>query len=393
MIRKHLAESQEWLAKLEMGFSDTVDHILNSLPDAQSKGNALRELIAKHAPCPVEGAKWTLVNSFDYDFEGFASSNLTAHANRLSAAKNPADVAGIPNLLVLRDLGLAAKLAYEEESVIKYFCQKWNMTSQFLNFHAQGIAAFIMQDQQNIVLSFRGTEMLDLKEWSIDFRVAFVPMTAHASDGASSGKSAKKPLVLAHSGFLTALGLQVSSEANSPFEKIYGILVQMLAKAPRKLWITGHSLGASLSSIFTAQLVLDADTALLSNLAGVYTYGQPRCGNEEYIKLFVDLEKRGLVIRAVNKKDVVTTVPTKVLAYRHHGCKIDIISDTSLMFWYNGDTVKIARVAVHGEKKDPQKSYALKKVVLLLMPDSVEDHYPSHYVRNIELFLHAQQKV
>jgi len=383
MLHTHLTTSQELLAKLTLGIADGIDDILKHFPDSAARNSSVRKALAKQAPCPVAGAQWSLVNTFDYEFEGFASRHLTEHITN-TAAKKSAHVPTTPNLLVMRDIGLAAKLAYEEASVIKYFCQQWKMDFEtFFDFPVQNTQAYIMYDQQNIVLSFRGTELLNAHDWAADFQVKLTSMIAHASDGASA--EMETPKVLVHSGFLSALGLK-STVTDSPFEKIYGVLSQMLAKAPRKVWITGHSLGAALASIFVAQLILD-DDEILDSLAGLYTYGQPRCGDESYCKIFNDLESSGKLYRAVYKKDIVTRVPPKVLNYRHHGSKIDMVSDTSIVCGKDKDSVKINRVKTNAKASPSSKGSNLKKVVFALMPNALEDHYPSSYVRGLELFL------
>ena len=74
-----------------------------------------------------------------------------------------------------------------------------------------------------------------------------------------------------------------------------------LQKANRKLWFTGHSLGAALA-LLAAQRYGDVQ--------GVYTYGSPRVGDEEF--------KQSCHVNAyrfVNNSDIVTKVPPAGMYY------------------------------------------------------------------------------
>ena len=72
----------------------------------------------------------------------------------------------------------------------------------------------------------------------------------------------------------------------------------------RKIWITGHSLGAALAT-------LAADR--YRNVKGLYTYGSPRVGDKDFKKNF-----RMNTYRFVNNNDIVTKVPPAGM-YRHVG--------------------------------------------------------------------------
>jgi len=266
-------------------------------------------------------------------------------------------------------------------------------TAPHLYFSSKDTQAFIMYDKDNIVLSFRGTELLNPRDWSTDLKVKFAPMYANDSDGADGPDEASSLKPKAHRGFLEALGLHFmydqyqqkaqQSHDTSLYLSMYGVLNQMLQIVPhKKIWVTGHSMGAALASLFVAQLLLN-DDKLLENFGGLYTYGQPRCGNEDYCKLFHDLEKQGLVYRVVNKKDIITKVPLEIMKYSHHGCKVKI-SSTKLVMTYKEKDVKIHRTsaAPHLPKNSP-----LKKITFALMPDLLEHHYPCEYVRNVQYFI------
>ncbi|KAH7848876.1 hypothetical protein Vadar_009607 [Vaccinium darrowii] len=130
-----------------------------------------------------------------------------------------------------------------------------------------------------IVVAFRGTEPFDADQWRTD-----VDFSWYDIEGV--GKI--------HSGFLKALGLHKKTgwpkdiiDDGSGQEYAYYTLKEKLKKELKKdkdvkFIVTGHSLGAALAILFVAGLVLHEEEELLESLDWVYTYGQPRVGNEQF---------------------------------------------------------------------------------------------------------------
>lgn len=115
-----------------------------------------------------------------------------------------------------------------------------------------------------------------------------------------------------HAGF-TRQNLSIRGE-------IYPYLEEKLAEHPGySLTITGHSMGGALASI--------AATALRTQglSLNVYTYGQPRTGNQAYAD-YVDgifsaspgTDKINIMVRATNDNDGIVQVPWEKGGYRHH---------------------------------------------------------------------------
>jgi hypothetical protein len=390
LLRRMMSATRLLIARATNSIIESVDNILETIEDTHERDAALRKLLSKYAPCPVEGYDWSLINTIDYNFDGFDSAHLTQHA----AAHN-FDVAAdthVPHtqscLYVVRDLGLAAKLAYEDPNVVGYVCKKWHMeTNPSLYFTFKDTQAYIMYDDSNIVLSFRGTELLNPKDWSTDFKVELVPMRAHSADGAGESpepdESSRKLQPMVHKGFMMALGLSESNEAYSAYSMICAALNKLKHDNPqRHIWVTGHSLGAALASVFVAQLILD-DDQLLSHFGGIFTYGQPRSGNKEFCKLFEEMKEKGMVFRVVNKSDLVTKVPMKILEYMHHGEKLQI-SSSKIKMRYRGEKLTLTPKST---KATLPKSSGLKKAVFVLIPGAMEDHYPCEYIRNVQLYI------
>jgi len=347
----------------------------------------VRAVIALRAPCPVKGCTWSLVNVLDPDFTGFSSKHLSEH--------DPAQHLSYPNLVVVRDLGLVAKLAYESSPVISYIAKSWGLVSEAkYHFNFGDTQAFIAYDDYNILVSFRGTETINPRDWATDVAVTLKSFLPRNLGGASVfDPPATKPL--GHSGFMGALGLYSTGEVVTAFGHIHDVLADLLSEKHRKIWVTGHSLGAALASVFVGQLLVE-NGELARNISGLYTYGQPRSGDVPYCKLFVDLEVSGKVWRIVNKNDIVPRVPTKGLGYFHHG-RLAFISDKNEMEvsqdLFTDPTPNIDNIVTEktaqtksiltGDKKILLSS-DMKTIVSVLCPYFLQDHFPMEYIRNVE---------
>jgi len=291
-----------------------------------------------------------------------------------------------PSLLVIRDLALAAKLAYEDPALVSYVSKTWNMVSTSYDY--KELQAVILHDDFNVILSFRGTEMLSFKDWSSDVKAQKVAMRRQNSGGADQpDESTSGPDKKVHFGFYDSLGLSESYEGIKPYLVFLGALQQLQDANPqRKIWITGHSLGAALASLFAAQLLLDGDD-LLHYLGGIYTFGQPRCGDEEFAKSMEVFEKKELVFRIVNQDDVVCDIPPKIMYYAHHGNEVKIsdplLHTKRLALPCKGEILECKPTSGH----KIEFNINTKKIVSILLPDMLDDHFPAEYVRSIELFI------
>ena len=96
-----------------------------------------------------------------------------------------------------------------------------------------------------------------------------------------------------------------------------------LAALDCPVFYTGHSLGAALATL----------AAVRRPPKAVYTFGSPRVGNEAFAATLRDVR----MYRVVDGEDVVTTLPPKVLGFRHVG-EEQVLADpqaTSLLRHFN----------------------------------------------------------
>ncbi|KAF5955612.1 hypothetical protein HYC85_008468 [Camellia sinensis] len=170
-----------------------------------------------------------------------------------------------------------------------------------------------------IMVALRGTEPFDVDKWRTD--VDFSWFDLH-----DVGKI--------HGGFMKALGLQKKTGGPKEIDmglgqpsfayytirqKLKDILMDKKYEKT-KFIVTRHSLEGALAILFVAVLVLHEEAWLLERLDGVYTFGQPRVGNGEFMK-----EKLRVYnvkyLRYVYCNDMVPRLPydNNIFLYKHFG--------------------------------------------------------------------------
>jgi len=192
-------------------------------------------------------------------------------------------------------LAIACDLAYEKDEVkIASIVQNWGYSLDGFKSVVKkpdiDTQYYVMSNNDNIVVVFRGSE--SLKDWFANFQAVYDP----------------GPLIdtKAHEGFQDAL-----------FPAVIGLtnFLDDAASQNKKIWITGHSLGGALCSLYAGMLLENK-----YDVYGIYTYASPRPGNGAFGK-----KLNGKVIgphyRVVNFGDIVPHVPPEPF-YSHPGKRV-----------------------------------------------------------------------
>ncbi|XP_022765958.1 uncharacterized protein LOC111310838 [Durio zibethinus] len=228
---------------------------------------------------------------------------------------------------------MAAKISYENEAFIKTkVIEHWKMKFlKFYNFWNDyeerfSTQAFMLQDTRVnpnlIVVAFRGTSPFDANDWRTDVDLSWYVLK-------EIGKAKT------HIGFMKALGLQKYQGwpkeiqlGNHQHQFAYYTLREKLRvvlqeNLEAKFILTGHSLGGALAILFVAVLILHDEEWLLEKLEGVYTFGQPRVGDEKFGDYMKEKMRKFDVkyFRCVYSSDLVPRVPydDKNLFFKHFG--------------------------------------------------------------------------
>ena len=186
-------------------------------------------------------------------------------------------------------LAEASTLVYADKAYVKQrFSEAGLKRTKF--FNRFGTQCFIAANSRFAIVAFRGSEIwkrnerFDPDQMIADFKTN---IDIRLSDWIRGGR--------VHSGFKAAL--------DDVWEEMLPE-IKILEARGIKIWVTGHSLGAALAT-------LAADR--LQYVQGLYTFGSPRVGDQEFQSRF-----QLKAFRVVNGNDIVTKMPAKN-PYHHVG--------------------------------------------------------------------------
>lgn len=174
-------------------------------------------------------------------------------------------------------------------------------------------------DPELIVVAFRGTDPFNADAWRTDLDISWFELP-------NVGKI--------HSGFVKALGLQPNntwpnqiqqnpSKKYAYFSIKEALKLKLQKNDKAKFIVTGHSLGGALAVLFVAGLAIHEESFLMEKLEGIYTFGQPRVGDEKFGNFMKDkFDKLNVrYLRYVYCNDLVPRIPhdDKTLLFKHFG--------------------------------------------------------------------------
>ena len=108
-----------------------------------------------------------------------------------------------------------------------------------------------------------------------------------------------------HAGFYDAL--------SHVWRDLEDVVRQFNHQFTKTVWVTGHSLGGALASLTVARW-LDSGRPV----HGMYTFGQPRTGDNSFARNF-NFNFMPRAFRMVNNNDLVTRIPPRSFGFSHLG--------------------------------------------------------------------------
>jgi hypothetical protein len=140
--------------------------------------------------------------------------------------------------------------------------------------------AIVLENDKSVIVAFRGTQKISIVDWITDAHCR------HSTKGCGGYG--------VHHGIYEAL-MSVWNQIE-PYIK---------NKGEKTLWFTGHSLGGALAALATANCLFDPNKVTPN---GLYTYGQPKVGGEDFAIAF-NKEFKNQAFRFVNNNDIVPLLP------------------------------------------------------------------------------------
>ena len=180
-----------------------------------------------------------------------------------------------------------SSIAYNDniEDVKKQVKKLGFTTVEFYN--RKGAQAYRFMNTEDLVIACRGTQPTEFNDIKADLNA--IPVVAET-------------ISRVHRGF------------KEEVDELWPMICEDIGRTVnvgKNLWICGHSLGAAMATIMANRCECDVE---LNDPIELYTYGSPRVGWPTYVKSFGTVHHRWR-----NNNDIVTTVPPRLLGFRHCG--------------------------------------------------------------------------
>lgn len=211
----------------------------------------------------------------------------------------------IKNKLILLCILSALLYEYTNDILVNNLCNQWELIHDIVE--VDNLVYGIFHTEEYIVISFKGTST---------FEDVISDITVIQIDDKYSipGKI--------HKGFHDMiLGNNVCEDINNSINKLI-----LDNDKIHVIYITGHSMGASISSIMYAYLKVNTKIKL-----ELITYGCPKVGNKQFSKT----SDKTNTIRVINGNDLITKVPYSLygfLNYVHPQNRLDIGKKTTCFY-------------------------------------------------------------
>ena len=188
---------------------------------------------------------------------------------------------------------LACQLAYQPKEKVLEVVTTWGFECLDVISRRKGrdidTQCYLMEDDKNIVVCFRGSD--SKFDWLANVQTTQDPGPLNNTKAHEGFQDALFPVVI-------ALTKQINREGQN-----------------KRVWITGHSLGGALCSLFAGMLIENG-----IEVYGIYTFASPRPGSAKFEKQ-LNAAVKGPHYRVVNDGDLVPHVPPEPF-FSHPGKRI-----------------------------------------------------------------------
>lgn len=327
-----------------------------------------------------------------------------------------------------RLINSVTSLLKKSEARIHEQARKWGMKfislSELNSLGGPYSGMFWSEEHNFIVIVFKGTNPSNFEDFVIDLMFQRVDARSFVFGEV-------------HEGFYTSLFPQEGAAARASRASPYITMIRAIrakaadikavrpSKQPINVWITGHSLGAALASLFYARLLKSTnDLGPNCILRDGYMFGSPSVGDADFAAEFASYantpyDRQSTLWRIIDDKDIITRMPpgwndptirrlvnrNSILNYAHVGEGIQFFQNgakptpTKNLF-SSGKTPVIIDLASENKNNfghEKGKKYTLRKDVFhdreeykqltgsplifieKLLPTFFRDHLPARY--------------
>ena len=195
-------------------------------------------------------------------------------------------------------LAYRSNIVFDDVSEIETFADGENSVNGF----------YAEIDPETILIAFRGSD--DIEDFVHNVRVSFKRLSYHNNPYSP---------VMVHEGF------------GNLYDLVRGLIHSYIADkalTPKKIVVTGHSLGAALATLCALDLQYNYSELGIEIIC--ITTGSPRVGNRDFVNSYnIRVPK---TVRVVNGNDIVARLPFWLMGYRHVSERFQIGSRKK---WWN----------------------------------------------------------
>ncbi len=276
-------------------------------------------------------------------------------------------------------LAKAAYLAYQDKQFVAEIVGRWGTALtgrseqdiirrdfRYFNNRGRDTQAYMFRTDAFMVLAFRGSQ--EPKDWMTNLTMQLRNFTIQ-KDGVTTLSSYQGRV---HTGFFLAWAIiekSVLAQIQRWREDLANDGQPMVP-----LYVTGHSLGGALATMATAALVEGG-----IDVAGVYTFGQPRVGDRTFVKQ-LRASTQGKIFRFVNHNDIVPHVPPPFSVWN----PTRFYSHVGAASYFNGKGVLTAKANYTLGARLTDMALGLAQGITKPGFDHITDHRMEYYISHLE---------